>query len=301
MTQFKISHRVSIPLNENNVYPDFVPKTLDFENQKNLLEQIGICINKRLPVLLIGETGTGKTSLIRYLSSKTNNCFRRVNHNGGTTIDDIVGKILINKEGTFWVDGVLTEAMRRGWWYLADEINAASAEINFIYHSLLDDDGYIVLTENDGEVVRPHQNFRFFGAMNPTVDYAGTKELNKALLSRFLVFKTDFPSPKLERKILIDRTGAKKDVADRMIQFATEIRENHNKGKITFVLSTRDLIMWSAMYRVYRKYVVSAEMTVLNKVSSDDFESVKDLLALHFKTLDNPKNKKVDKDTVLKS
>lgn len=290
---FKISSRVSLSINESNDNKDFVPPLIKFEDHKHLLEQVAISANKRLPVLLIGETGTGKTSLIRYLANRTNNCFRRVNHNGGTTVDDIAGKILVNKEGTFWVDGVLTEAMRKGYWYLADEINAASAEINFIYHSLLDDDGYIALAEKDGEVVRPHQNFRFFAAMNPGSEYAGTKELNKALMSRFVVIKTDFSPPNIEARVLVNRTEIKREVAERMITFAAEVRANHSKGKSAFVLSTRDLIMWAVMFNVYKKYIVSTEMAVLNKVGPDDFESVKDLLSLHFKTLDDPRGKKV--------
>ena len=291
---FKISRRVNIPVNKDNQYADFVPKSLNYEDNTRIMEQIGLALQRRMPVLLVGETGTGKTSMVRYLAHKTNNAFRRVNHNGGTTVDDIVGKILINKDGTYWVDGVLVEAMKKGYWYFADEINAASPEINFIYHCLLDDDAYIVLPENKGEIVRCHPNFRFFGAMNPSSDYAGTKELNKALLSRFIVIKCDFPAPKIEAKILKDRTGIKLEVAEKMVEFATGIRANHAKGKMSFVLSTRDLIYWGAMFSVYGKYLVSAEMTVLNKTSADDFNAVKDMLAVSFNVLDNPKAKSTE-------
>jgi midasin len=293
---FKLSPRVVLDLNEHN--KEFVPESMPFENHKGLLEHVATAINQNLPVLLLGETGTGKTSLVRYLASKTNNGFRRVNHNGATSVDDIVGKILVNKEGTYWVDGVLIEAMRKGWWYLADEINASSAEINFVYHSLLDDDAYIVLAENNGEIVRPHPSFRFFASMNPSADYAGVKELNKALLGRFIVVKTDFSPPAIESKILQSRTGIVKDVADRMIKFAAEIRANYAKQKVAYVLSTRDLLMWATMFQQYKKYMVSGEVTVLNKVGNDDFESVKDLMALHFKSLDEPKVKAAAKKTV---
>lgn len=287
-SKFKISARVVLPVNINNENIEFIPHSEKYEDNKRIIEQVGVAISKKLPVLLMGETGTGKTSLIRYLANKTNNAFRRVNHNGGTTVDDIAGKILVNKEGTYWVDGVLVDAMRKGYWYLADEINAASPEINFIYHCLLDDDGYIVLPEKDGEIVKPHENFRFFAAMNPSTDYAGTKEMNKALLSRFIVIKTDFPAPNVEEKILNKRTKLPIDIASKIVKFATEIRAMHSKGKIGFVLSTRDLLMWANMFGVYGKYIVSAEISILNKVGEEDFESVKDLLTLHFKTLDNP-------------
>lgn len=278
---WKISPRVTLPVNKTG--NEFVPDDIPFEDHKHLLEQVAVAINNRMPVLLMGETGTGKTSLIRHLAHKTNNGFRRVNHNGATTVDDIVGKILINKEGTFWVDGVLVDAMRKGYWYLADEINAAPAEINFAYHSLLDDDGYIVLVENNGEIVKPHPNFRFFAAMNPSSDYAGTKELNKALMSRFAVMRADFSPPNIEAKILVERAGITEEQAGKIVRMAGNLRLNHAKGKSNFVLSTRDLIMWAKMLKVYGKYIVSAEMTVLNKVGAEDFESVKDLLALSFK------------------
>lgn len=287
---FKISQRLQLPITPGLV--EFVPQNAtDFENHKNLIEQVGIAVERKLPLLLIGETGTGKTSLIRYLAKETNNGFRRVNHSGGTTVDDIKGKILIDEKGTYWVDGVLVEAMRKGWWYLADEINACSPEILFVYNSLLDDDSFIVLEENKGEVVKPHENFRFFASMNPSQDYAGTKELNKALLSRFVVIKTDFSPPAVEQRILTKRTGIKPEVAEKMIKFASEIRVNKNKEKISFVLSTRDLIMWANMFLVYRKYMQSAEITILNKVPNEDLPSIKDLLALHFKNIDNPTSK----------
>lgn len=291
--KFNISKNVSLAINADGSSP-FIPASKNYENNKKLLESLGIAINAKLPVLLIGETGTGKTSVIRYLASKTNNSFRRVNHNGGTSVEDLIGRTLVNEKGTYWLDGVLTEAMRKGYWYLADEINASNADINFIYHSLLDDDGFIVLTENGGEIVKPHENFRFFGAMNPSADYVGVKELNKALMSRFIVVKTDFPNPAIEEKILIARTGIKADKAKAMIAFANEIRQNHQKEKINFVISTRELIAWSQLFQTFKKFIPSAEITILNKVNPDDFESVKDLLSLHFRTLDNPSAKKAE-------
>ena len=287
----RVSRKVSLPINKDITHQEFVPQALKFEDNKKVLEQVAIAIQKNLPVLLIGETGSGKTSLIRYLAENTKNAFRRVNHNGGTTVDDIIGKILVNDKGTFWVDGVLVDAMRKGYWYLADEINAAAPEINFVYHSLLDDDGYVVLIENQGEIVRPHPNFRFFAAMNPPMTYAGTKELNKALMSRFMVVKTEFPAPKIEIKILVERTGIDKDKADKMIKFSAEVRANHSNEKYDFVLSTRDLLMWANMFKFYGRYISSAEMTILNKVGPDDFESIKDLLSMHFLKLDENANK----------
>lgn len=287
---FKVSKRVSLPINKETVDSNFIPKDIVFEDNKKIMEQVSVAISYRMPTLLIGETGTGKTSLVRHLAFNTNNGFVRVNHNGGTSVEDIVGRWTINGKGqTEWVDGLLIMAMKKGYWYLADEINAAGAEINFLYHSLLDDDGKVILAEKGDEVVVPHPNFRFFGAMNPPTEYAGTKELNKALMSRFMVAKVDFPAPRIEKKILVTRTGIPEDVADRMVNFAGEVRTLHGNEEIHFVLSTRDLLMWATMFKVYKKYSVSAEMTVLNKISEDDLQAIDTIMALHFKAQDDQK------------
>ena len=123
--------------------------------------------------------------------------------------------------------------------------------------------------------------------MNNSCDYHGVKELNKALMSRFAVLKVDFPSPATEAKILVERTGIDLGVATKLVKFAVQIRASYLKdGGLQYVLSTRDLIMWAATYAVYKKYIISAEMAILNKVGADDFQAIKDTLALHFAELD---------------
>lgn len=294
----EVTKRIWLPINKLEVDPNFLPKDVPYEDNKKTLEQVAVAISFNMPVLLVGETGTGKTSLVRHLAYRTGNAFVRVNHNGGTTVEDIVGRWIINANGTTeWVDGILVEAMKKGYWFLADEINAAGAEINFVYHSLLDDDNRVLLAEKGNEVVMPHPNFRFFAGMNPPTEYAGTKELNRALLSRFIVVKTDFPAPEIEEKILMDRTGIPQEVAHNMVESAGQIRINHGKGEIAYVFSTRDLLMWAQMYKVYKKYMLSAEMTVLNKVGQDDIDSIRDTLALNLSALDSPKKKKVEQTT----
>lgn len=286
VAKVKISPRVSLPINTDEIHTDFVPKDVAFEDHGALLESVAIAMENDMPVLFVGETGTGKTSLVRHLAHMTQNGFMRVNHNGGTTVEDIVGRYLIDANGTKWVDGALIKAMKEGLWYLADEINAASAEINFVYHALLDDDAKVTLVEKDHEIVRPHPNFRFFGAMNPPTDYAGTKELNRALLSRFAVIKVDYPEPDTEAKIIHDRTGISLDDANHLVEMAGKLRIAHNQEKFRYVLSTRDLLMWAKLKNIYGKFMPAAEMSVLNKVDADDFEAIRDAISMKFKSLD---------------
>ena len=101
-----------------------------------------------------------------------------------------------------------------------------------------------------------------------------------------MVAKVDFPPPKVEQKILVSRTGIAEEVAERMVRCAGEIRTMHGSEDVRYVMSTRDLLQWATMFKVYKKYLVSAEMTVLNKVGSDDFEAIKDIMSLSFKAID---------------
>ena len=180
---------VELTVNIGNPSEYIPPEQLYLFPPQGYLEKLAYAVAENYPALLIGETGVGKTQAVRYLAWKTNNGLRRVNLNGATTVDEFLGKFLINEQGTYWVDGVLVDAMQAGDWILLDEINACLPEIAFCLHSLLDDDRMVVLTEHDGRIVRPHPNFRLFASMNPSEEgrYGGTKMLNEALMDRFPV------------------------------------------------------------------------------------------------------------------
>ncbi|MFH0767704.1 MAG: AAA family ATPase, partial [Bacillota bacterium] len=217
-----------------------------FTDHGDILKTLAIAIRDNMPVLLIGESGTGKTSAIRYLANQTKNGLRRVNLNGGTTADELVGRLLINDKGTYWVDGILTEAMRNGEWIVLDEINAALPEVLFVLQSVMDDDAYLVLNEKDDkEIVHKHPNFRLFATCNPP-EYAGTKEMNKALLSRFAIcINADFPPTAKEIEIIENRLGnavSSSVIAEKLVGLANETRKAKELGTADYAINTRDVL-----------------------------------------------------------
>lgn len=217
-----------------------------FVDHGEIMKTLAIGIRDNLPVLLIGESGTGKTSAIRYLANATGNGLRRINLNGGTTADELVGRLLINEKGTYWIDGILTEAMRNGEWVVLDEINAALPEVLFVLQSIMDDDGYLVLNEKDDkEIVHKHANFRLFATCNPP-EYAGTKEMNKALLSRFpICINAEFPIAAKELEIIkhhLSDAVAKSDMAIKLVDLANNTRKAKEEGNADYAINTRDII-----------------------------------------------------------
>jgi cobaltochelatase CobS len=269
-----------LPVNPHKT--PYLPQEQKIVGCRDTIKTLAYAVKTNKPVLIIGETGVGKTALIRYLAHRTKSGFRRINLNGQTSVDEFVGKTLLNKEGTYWQDGILTESLRNGYWLLADEINASLPEILFVLHSLLDDDNYIVLSENGGEIVKPHADFRFFATMNPSGKYAGTKELNKAFLSRFpIIIQLDFPKSKDEVKIIQTYAKITDKKALALVKMAQALRKAYRKDEIEFVCSTRDLINCAKIASDF-DMKKALKLTVLSRCPEEDYKAVKTIVSLYF-------------------
>ena len=275
--------KIEIPIEDGT--SAYVPKqSTGFIDHGDMLKTLAIGIRDNLSVLIIGESGTGKTSAIRYLATETQNGLRRVNLNGGTTADELVGRLLINDKGTYWVDGVLTEAMRRGEWIVLDEINAALPEVLFVLQSVMDDDGYLVLNEKDDkEIVQKHPNFRLFATCNPP-EYAGTKEMNKALLSRFAIcISADFPPEAKELEIIEQHLGnavASTDLTKKLVGLANDTRKAKEMGNADYAINTRDVLNTLRLAE-YTDPLEALMLSFANKLDGVDNKALKAVAKLH--------------------
>lgn len=266
-------------------------KIVGMEEEKKALS---VAVKNDMPTLLVGPTGCGKTHLLYELGLAMKKNLSRVNLTGDITINELLGKWLIKNGSTYWQDGVLVEAMRNGDWIIFDEINAALPEILFCVNSLLDGSRSVKLAEKDGEIVKAHKDFRFFAAMNPSDDYAGTKELNKSLLSRFgIVIEIGHHAPEIELEILKAHTSVDEVVACTMVDCANMIRKLRNKGDIYYTMSTRDLISWGHFYKSNEHSLCqSFALSILNKAGADERDAI-------IKIVLNKYPKAFDKDMAL--
>lgn len=273
---------IDIPIKANSGV--FVPTLIDYVDHDKILESIAYCVVQNIPALLVGETGVGKTAAIRHIAAKTKNDLRRVNVNGSMTAEDFVGQLLVDKTGTYWKDGVLIEAMRNGYWLVIDEINAASAEILFVLHSLMDDDHYVVLTDHpQREIVHAHKDFRIFATMNPPERYSGTKEMNKALLSRFgMTLNVGLPPEDIEYGAI---SGAEKtlskDELKGLKKFVTEMRNGYNKEEMEVFVSPRDIAHIMKVYLFTNNLVDAIEMTIAPRGTKAEAQAIMKMATLN--------------------
>jgi hypothetical protein len=123
--------------------------------------------------------------------------------------------------------------------------------------------------------------------MNPSDNYAGTKDLNKALLSRFaMVLNVEWPTEAEEKRIVEKRFPKRQTItAERltsMVKFANEMRNAYGRGAQEFILSPRDLLNWVHMSEILGDITKSAEVTLVNKARGEEREAIRDLLKLRF-------------------
>lgn len=200
-------------------------------------------------VLLIGETGVGKDVLFKYVAQETNRPMVRINFGIGSTYEDLVGMFVPTSDGHFkWIDGVLTTAVREGWIFVADEVNAAPPEATMPLHGVTEEESARELTiEETNEVVKPHSEFKFAATMNPS-KYAGTKELNRAFQNRFYSFEVPYLEKDAEVRLLLEKTNLGylaegEETAETLVDFSARVRHlQREEQSLDSPVSTRQLI-----------------------------------------------------------
>ena len=248
---------------------------IGLEEEKKMILQ---AVDHNMSVLLIGETGVGKTYLIQQVAKDVGKEAVRISLNGEVGTNEILGKWLAKDGSTYWQDGSIVHCMRTGKWAVGDEINAALPEVLMALNPILDDGRSIVLSEKDNERVIPHPDFRFFATMNPPEGYAGTKDMNSALMDRFgIVMKLGYYKPTTEIQILKYHTQIEDVLGKIVIDVGNAIRNLRKANRVFFPCGTRSLVNWAKLIVIDGNSLETTfKYSILNKCSDEDAKIIYD-------------------------
>lgn len=214
------------------------------------VDVFGAAFRCRIPVLLKGPTGTGKTRFVEYmahaLSRERNSSDSQkfiplitVACHEDLTSTDLLGRYLLKGDETVWMDGPLTRAVKAGAICYLDEIVEARKDTTVIIHPLSDYRRMLPL-DKKGALLEAHPNFQLVISYNPGYQSA-TKDLKQSTRQRFVAIEFDYPPRDQEARIVRHETGVDEETGFRLATVAQKIR-NLKGHALTEGASTRLLV-----------------------------------------------------------
>jgi nitric oxide reductase NorQ protein len=196
----------------------------------------------RLPVMLKGPTGCGKSRFVEYMAWRLGKLLITVACNEDMTASDLVGRYLLDANGTRWLDGPLTTAARMGAVCYLDEIVEARQDTTVVIHPLTDHRRVLPL-DKKGELIEAHPDFQLVISYNPGYQSL-MKDLKQSTKQRFTAFDFDYPEAALETQIVAKETGLDEAMTAKLVKIAQTARNLKGHG-LDEGISTR-LVVYAA-------------------------------------------------------
>ncbi len=193
----------------------------------------------KIPFLLKGPTGTGKSRLVEFMAYELEKELITISCHEETSATDLIGRFIIKGAETVWLDGPLTTAVKQGAIIYLDEIAEARPDIIVAIHSLTDHRRELFI-DKLGETIKAHEDFMLVASFNPGYQ-RGFKELKPSTRQRFVAITLNYPEPKIELDILINETGIDEENAKKLVQIGNKIRNLTELG-LAETVSTRLLV-----------------------------------------------------------
>lgn len=193
----------------------------------------------RMPMMLKGPTGCGKTRFVEYMAWKLGKPLITVACNEDMTASDLVGRHLLDANGTRWQDGPLAVAARHGAICYLDEVVEARQDTTVVIHPLTDARRVLPL-EKKGELLQAHPDFQIVISYNPGYQSL-MKDLKQSTKQRFGALDFSYPEHEVEAEIVAHESGVGLDVAKKLVHIGERARNLMGHG-LDEGLSTRMLI-----------------------------------------------------------
>jgi len=239
------------------VNKDYVPFG-HFEDVKRIIES-----GMFAPIVLTGNTGTGKTEMVEQICAKLNRECLRVNFTEMTDEDSLIGTWkLVNRDGQTsmeWQDGPVIVALKRGAVLLLDEMDCGTAK-TMCLQSPLEGKGKFI----DRIITKIPNSLRFNivatcntkGKGSDDGRFVGTRVMNEAMLDRFdFWFEVDYAPRAVEKKILLKKMKSFGKVdehfADCLTKWTESIRKGYSDGTFSDLITTRRAINICKAYALF--------------------------------------------------
>ena len=197
------------------------------------------CYKNKIPVLLKGPTGSGKSRFIEFMTYQLGKRLITISCHEETSSTDLIGRFIIKGADTVWLDGPLTMAVKEGAVIYLDEVAEARPDVIVAIHSLTDHRRELFI-DKLGQTVKAHEDFMLVASFNPGYQ-RGFKELKPSTRQRFAALSFNYPVAKIETEILVNETAVEESIAKQLVSIGNKIRNLKELG-LTETASTRLLI-----------------------------------------------------------
>ena len=188
----------------------------------NEIEQFAAAYDVRMPVMLKGPTGCGKTRFVEHMAARLGLPLHTVACHDDLSAADLIGRYLLKGGETVWVDGPLTRAVREGGICYLDEVVEARKDVTVVLHPLTDDRRRLVIDKTGEELVAP-KSFMLVASYNPGYQNI-LKKLKPSTRQRFVSIGFDFPAPQVEIPVVMRESGLDEARATALVRLAGKIR-----------------------------------------------------------------------------
>src|SRR3954453_23241493 len=232
----------------------------------NEIALFGHAYHNRLPLLLKGPTGCGKTRFVAHMAARLGGPLIAVSCPDDLTAADLTGRYLLKGGDTVWADGPLTRAVREGAICYLDEVVEARKDVTVVLHPLTDDRRLLPL-ERTGELLEAPPEFMLVVSYNPGYQNI-LKSLKPSTRQRFVAIELGFPRPELELRIVAQESGLDAERVRPLVNLATRIRAL-KEVDIEEAASTRLLVYAASLVRAGFDPATAVEHAVIEPLSDD--------------------------------
>jgi nitric oxide reductase NorQ protein len=220
----------------------------------------------RMPMMLKGPTGCGKTRFVEYMAWKLNKPLITLACNEDMTASDLVGRYLLDADGTRWQDGPLTLAVRYGAICYLDEVVEARQDTTVVIHPLTDARRVLPL-EKKNELVSAHPDFQLVISYNPGYQSI-LKDLKQSTKQRFGALDFGYPVRDIEIEIVSHEAGIGPDLSAKLVSVAERARNLKGHG-LEEGISTRMLIYAGSLIAQGAEPIAACHVTLIKPITDD--------------------------------